>query len=130
MQSLHLVWVTLMNMIWPPFLLLLIRNKKLLFLKWGFCTSHACVHIIDIAERETGFENFYIAWCILFVTDGKQRHGAKWGLAQICCQCKIQNTLLRPVSLALSYRRTLWNKVFLPNPYLFSLFSFFQHVRT
>ena len=89
MCSLHLEWILLgilRNMTRPQFLLLLIRNKKPLFLKWGFSASQmACVHIIDTAEGVTGFENFHTVQSALFVTDGEQRHGEKWGLAQTCC---------------------------------------------
>lgn len=77
MCSLPLEWMLLgilRNMTRPQFLLLLIRNKKPLFLKWGFSTSQmACMHMIDTAEGVTGFENFLES--VLFVTDGEQRHG-------------------------------------------------------
>lgn len=63
---------------WPQFLLLLIRDQKLLFFEWGFCASQMkCMHIVDQVEGETEFENSYMVQSTLFVTDGEQSHGKK-----------------------------------------------------
>lgn len=63
---------------WPQFLLLLIRDQKLLFFEWGFCASQMkCMHIVDQVEGETESENSYMVQSTLCVTDGEQSHGKK-----------------------------------------------------